>query len=92
MDIQELWNRAGEDFRRDLKFLGVSVAILLVAVAGKNIATPDQRMEVGNVELTTDCFGLDAGICLGVQRRDHVTYNYDNYTEAEPGTPNFYRR
>lgn len=79
-------------FREDLKFLGISVLIVLFAVAGHNYATPDEPLRVGMVELETNCAGLDAGICLGVERRTHTTYNYDNYTEAEPGTPNYYRR
>jgi len=49
-------------------------------------------VEVGLVEIETECAGIDAGdICLGVERRTHTTYNYDNYTAPEEGTENFYR-
>lgn len=81
-----------DTFTKDLKFLTVSVLIVLLAVAGHNYVTPDEPLRVGMVELETRCVGVDAGICIGIERRTHTTFNYDNYTEIEPGTSNFYRK
>jgi hypothetical protein len=81
-----------DDLERNLKFLGISILLVLFVVGAKNVAVPDDRVEVGYTEVHTDCYGIDAGVCLGLERRDHTTYNYNNYTEVEPGTENFYRR
>jgi len=80
-----------DNLKKDLTYIGISFLIVLTAVAGHNYVTPDNPKKVGLVEIDTTCAGLDAGICIGIQRQDHTTYNYDNYTEAEPGTDNFYR-
>lgn len=87
MDIE-----ISEGLEKNLKFLGISLLLVVFAVGAKNVAVPDNQVEVGYTEIHTDCYGIDAGVCLGLERRDHTTYNYDNYTEAEPGTENFYRR
>ena len=81
-----------DGLEKNLKFLGISFLLVLVVVGAKNVAVPDNQVEVGYTEIHTDCYGIDAGVCLGLERRDHTTYNYDNYTEVEPGTENFYRR
>lgn len=73
-------------------YLGFSVVVLLTAVGFHNFITPDEPVRVGFEELETRCAGIDTGFCLGVQRRTEITYNYDNYSEVEPGTENFYRR
>lgn len=77
--------------RRDLVFLGVSILIVATFAAGHNYATPDEPVRVGLTEVETSCAGIDVGVCLGIQRQDHTTYNYDNWTDPEPGTENFYR-
>ncbi|MFB6191438.1 MAG: hypothetical protein ABEJ64_03330 [Candidatus Nanohaloarchaea archaeon] len=92
MELPEKLDDLGERFQRDLKFLGVSIAVLLVAVAGHNLVTPDEPVRVGFVEVETRCAGIDAGACIGVQRRTHTTYNYDDYSKVQRGTENFYRR
>ncbi|MFB6245347.1 MAG: hypothetical protein ABEJ03_03280 [Candidatus Nanohaloarchaea archaeon] len=81
-----------DDLRSRLVKLGVSVLIVAGFAAAHNLATPDEPVRVGMVEVETDCAGLDAGICLGIQRQDHRTFNYDNYSRIEKGTPNFYRK
>lgn len=81
-----------EGLQNQLKYLGVSVAIVLLAVAGSNMVTSDEPIEVGYTEITTECVGFEAGVCLGLEKRDHTTYNYDNYTQPEEGTENYYRR
>lgn len=80
-----------DNLKKDLTFIGLSFLIVLTAAAGHNIATPDNPKKVGFTEISTECFGLDAGVCLGIQRQDHTTYNYDNHTAPESGTENFYR-
>ncbi|MFB6190139.1 MAG: hypothetical protein ABEJ91_01060 [Candidatus Nanohaloarchaea archaeon] len=92
MDIEQLKEQVSDGFEEDLKYLGISFAVLLLAIGAHNAVTPDEPLKVGPVELDTKCTGIEAGICLGVQERTHTTYNYDNYEEVERGTENFYRR
>lgn len=82
----------GEDLKKNLIFLGATLLLISLVFAGKNVITPNDSVKVGYTEITTECAGIDTGVCLGIERRDHKTYNYDNYTEAEPGTENYYRR
>jgi len=89
MDLGKL--ELTDNLRNDFFYLGVSLVIVLATVGFHNVTTPDNPPKVGMVELETDCFGVDAGLCLGIQRLDHTTYNYDNYTDPEPGTDNYYR-
>lgn len=81
------------EFKKNLALIGICLLISGFAVATHNVMTPDEPMEVGYVEVETNCLGLDAGpVCLGIQKQDHTTYNYNNYTEPEEGTENYYRR
>lgn len=77
---------------RNLAYLGLCVAIGMVAVGANNILVPDDPVRVGLTEVETECSGIEAGICIGVEKRTHTTYNYDNWTDPEPGTENFYRK
>lgn len=81
-----------EGLRHNLIYLGIILVMIAGFAATKNLVTPEEPVKVGYTEVHTDCVGMDAGFCLGMQKRDHVTYNYDNYTEVKPGTENFYRR
>lgn len=81
-----------EGFQKDLVYLGITLLLVGAVVGVGNYTTSNEPVRVGMVEVTTECVGLDAGVCLGIERKDHTTYNYDNYTEAEEGTPNYYRR
>ncbi|MFB6202901.1 MAG: hypothetical protein ABEK01_00245 [Candidatus Nanohaloarchaea archaeon] len=90
MDI--IPERLREGPERHLFFLAVSVVIIAGFAALHNVRTPDSSVEVGYTEITTECAGIDVGICLGIERRDHTTYNYDFYEEPENGTENYYRR
>lgn len=81
-----------EELGTGLMLVGVSLLISAGFAAAHNLATPDEPVNVGMVEVETECFGVDAGVCLGIQRQTHTTYNYDNYTEIEEGTPNYYRK
>ena len=92
MELPSLQERFSEGLERDLFFVAISLAVVLVFVGVNNATTPNEDMNVGLVEVETNCFGIDAGTCIGLEMRDHKSYNYDNYTEAEPGTPNYYRR
>ncbi|MFB6241373.1 MAG: hypothetical protein ABEJ36_01045 [Candidatus Nanosalina sp.] len=79
------------DMREDLMYTAASIVLVLLFIGVHNYVTPDDPVRVGFTEVKTKCAGIDAGVCLGVQRQTHTTYNYDNYTEPEPGTENFYR-
>lgn len=81
-----------DGLRKNLFYLGISIVILLTVVGAKNIATPDDPVRVGYTEVTTECVGIDAGVCLGLEKRESTTYNYDDYEEPEPGTDNYYRK
>jgi hypothetical protein len=81
-----------DGLKKNLTFLGVSLLIIVVLAGAKNVATPEDPVRVGYTEVETECVGLDAGVCLGMEKRTHTTYNYDNYENPEPGTENYYRR
>ncbi|WP_414837988.1 hypothetical protein ACK3SF_01145 [Candidatus Nanosalina sp. VS9-1] len=91
MELPSLPERFEEGLERDLFFVAISLAVVLVFVGVNNFTTPDEPMNVGLTEIETNCFGIEAGTCIGLQMRDHTTYNYDNYTDPEPGTENYYR-
>jgi hypothetical protein len=93
MDLENyLPERFQEGLQRDIFFIVVSLLIVASAAGVTNLLTPEGSVEVGLTEIHTECVGIDAGVCLGLEQRSHTTYNYDNYTEAEPGEPNYYRR
>lgn len=81
-----------DGLRKNLLYVGISLVIIVGLVGANNFMTPEDRLEVGYTEVYTKCAGIDAGVCIGVQSRDHTTYNYNNYTEPEEGTENYYRR
>ncbi|EGQ43387.1 MAG: hypothetical protein J07AB43_13780 [Candidatus Nanosalina sp. J07AB43] len=72
----------------------VAVCILIVGVSmgAHNLATPEKDMNVGLVEIETQCAGIEAGVCIGFETQQHQTYNYANYSKAEKGDPNYFRR
>ncbi|MFB6144125.1 MAG: hypothetical protein ABEJ98_02325 [Candidatus Nanohaloarchaea archaeon] len=78
--------------KEDAFYIGLSILLVTVIVGAHNLATPEDPKDVGYVTIDARCVGIDAGMCLGIQRQTHDTINYDNYTEPEPGTENFYRR
>lgn len=80
-----------DNLKKDSVYIAASLLLVLATVGGHNILTPDNPKKVGLTEVSTECFGVDAGVCIGLQRQQHTTYNYDNHTEPEPGTENFYR-
>jgi hypothetical protein len=93
MDIGEkLPFQEVEGFQKDLVYLAATLLLIGAAVGVSNYTTSEEPVRVGMVEVTTECVGLEAGVCLGIERKDHTTYNYENYTKAEPGTENFHRR
>jgi len=87
----ELPERFSEGLGKDLFFVGVTLAVVAIFIGVGNATTPDEAQRVGYTEIETNCMGIDAGVCLGLQMRDHTTYNYDGYTDPEPGTENYYR-
>jgi len=80
-----------EGLEKDVLFVGVAVLVVAIFVGVGNATTPDEPQRVGYTEVTTDCLGIDAGICIGLEMREHTSYNYQNYTDPEPGTENYYR-
>ncbi len=91
MDKPSIPEKFQSGFERHILFLGVSVAIGLIFIAGHNMMVPENPPEVGFVELDTQCNGIDVGVCIGIRTQTHETYNYDNYTEIEEGTEDYYR-
>lgn len=87
MDIE-----VSEGLKKNLLFLGVSILIVVTVMGAKNIAVPEEPVRVGYTEVETECVGLEAGVCLGLEKRAHTTYNYDDYENPEPGTDNYYRK
>lgn len=81
-----------EGLNRHVAMAGVSLAIVFLFVGAHNFTTPNEPFEVGYTEIETQCFGIDAGVCLGLERQQYTTYNYDNYTVPAEGTENYYRR
>ena len=80
--------------QENLFYLGVCVILVSGLVTANNLATDgDKRLEVGPTEVFNECKGLDVGICLGIERPNHVTYDYDDYNGTpEEGTEEYYRR
>lgn len=78
--------------RTVLVALVIPSLIVLGGVGASNLMTPEEPVRVGYVEVETQCLGLDAGVCLGFEKRTHTTYNYDNYENPETGTENYYRK
>ncbi|WP_414836887.1 hypothetical protein [Candidatus Nanohalococcus occultus] len=81
-----------ESLKTSLILVALSVLTAGSFAAAHNVVTPDEPVNVGMVEVETRCAGVDIGACIGIQRQTHTTYNYDNYTEIEEGTPNYYRK
>ncbi len=91
--LPDLPERFSEGLERDLMFLGLIVVIIMIFAGINNIRTPVEPMEVGMTEIETDCHGIEAGMCLGLQMRSSETFNpgYGNYSHPEPGEDNYYR-
>lgn len=81
-----------DGLKKNLTFLGISLLIVVAVMGAKNLAVSEEPVRVGYTEVTTECQGLDAGVCLGLERRTHTTYNYNDYENPEPGTENYYRK
>ncbi|MFB6175037.1 MAG: hypothetical protein ABEJ87_03590 [Candidatus Nanohalobium sp.] len=81
-----------EGLKKDLFYLCVTLLLVGATVAVSNYTSPDKPVNVGLVEVHSECVGINVGFCLGIQKRAHTTYNYDDYKKAKPGTPNYYRR
>jgi hypothetical protein len=81
-----------DNFQKNLALVGVSVLLFGAFAGAHNIVTPDEPMRVGMVEVETSCWGINAGVCIGLQKESHTTYGYNNDTGFEEGTSNYYRR
>lgn len=92
MDLENpLPEKFQEGLGKDLVFIAVSIIIVAAGAGVNNYVTPEERMDVGLVELETQCHGINAGVCIGLQERQQITYNYDDYQKPEEGEPNYYR-
>ncbi|MFB6116684.1 MAG: hypothetical protein ABEK10_04200 [Candidatus Nanosalina sp.] len=93
MDTESfLPDKLDSELGKNILLVASSLALIGVSAGVHNLTTPEEPMRVGLVEIETECLGFEAGFCLGLERQNHETYNYANYTEAEPGEPNYYRR
>ena len=93
MDLEKfLPESLDSELGKNLVLVAASILIIGISAGAHNLTTPEEPMRVGLVEIETECVGIDAGVCLGLETQQQTTYNYDNYTEAEPGEPNYYRR
>jgi len=81
-----------DNLKNDLRYLGITLGIVVLMIGFGNIVTSSEPVEVGTVEVETECFGAEIGTCLGIQHETHTTYNFDNYTSPEPGTEDYYRK
>lgn len=88
----KLDNKINSSMNKNILLVFVCLLIIVISAGAHNLATPERDMNVGLVEIETECTGIEVGVCLGLERQQSQTYNYDNYTEAEAGTPNYYRR
>ena len=77
---------------KNLFYLGLCVLLVAGMAAANNLMTSGESVEVGYTEVYYECAGVDIGVCLGVERPQHTTYNYNEYEKPEPGTDNYYRR
>lgn len=80
-----------EGFKKDIFFVGVTLLLAVSVVAVNNSRISDEQPKVGFVELESQCMGIEASICLGIQHVTHTTHNYANYSSPDEGTENYYR-
>jgi len=85
-------DRFESEFSKNILLVLVSIALISVSAGVHNLTTPEEPMRVGLVEIETECMGIETGVCIGLEKQQHTTYNYDDYEQAEPGEPNYYRR
>ena len=78
----------------NLFYLAVSIVLIGGMVTANNLATDgDKRLEVGPTEVYNQCHGLDVGVCIGLERPHHETFDYDDYNGTpEEGTDEYFRR
>lgn len=81
-----------DNFQKNLALVGACVLIFAAFAGAHNFVTPEEPVRVGMTEVETNCWGINAGVCIGIQKQDHTTYGYNNDTGLEEGTPNYYRR
>jgi hypothetical protein len=84
--------RFSDGIEKDLLMIFVSLLVVTSAAGVNNMRTSDEPVRVGMVEIETECQGIDAGVCIGLEKRTHTSHNYADYEDAEPGTADFYRR
>ncbi len=83
------------DFNSGLKenlfYLGICIVLIMGMAAANNVMTSGEDVEVGPVEVYYDCAGIDVGICLGIERANYDTYNFDDWESPEEGSEDYYR-
>lgn len=75
-----------DNFREDLKYLGITLAIAIAIIGFNNVMTPNEYPDVGFTQIETECAGLDVGVCLGIQHQEHEVLNFDEWEPIEEGT------
>lgn len=78
-----------DNLKKDLKYLGITLAIGLAIIGLHNLYLPDDYPEVGFTEVEVNCAGFEAGeTCVGVKHVVHETQNFDDWESIEEGTDN----
>lgn len=80
-----------QDLEKNLRWLGVTAVLTVVVIGLGNIHSSVPEEQVGFTDVYTECTGLDVGVCLGIERVQHNTVNYDDYQSPEEGSENYYR-
>lgn len=75
-----------DSLKENLKYLGLTIGIALVLIGVNNLMTPESYPDVGFTQIDTECAGLDAGFCLGIERETHNTVSYDDWESYDEGT------
>ncbi|MBY6293820.1 hypothetical protein GLU60_00310 [Nanohaloarchaea archaeon H01] len=93
MDFKGMFDeKLDSDMDKNIFLVAVCILIVGVSMGAHNLATPEEDMNVGLVEIETQCTGIEAGVCIGFETQQHQAYNYANYSKAEKGDPNYFRR
>lgn len=70
------------DIDRNVKYLAVTVLLLVPVVAAHNMATEPTRYDsFGMCDTEIVCQGVDAGVCLGIEKRQVACVDF---ADAEP--------
>ena len=75
-----------KNLQRDLKYLGITLAIAVAIVGVNNLMTPGEYPDVGFTQMESECAGIDVGVCLGIMHQEHEVLHFDDWAQIEEGT------